>query len=568
MTRICVEFRMYVTALLFFVHANSFRLFNLKLYYRLYTIPMSTSADYTDKLLSELIAKYKTENIGLGNDSIELEIRFKDITRDAFESIYESVKTSKTFSNPTLECSVNVISENVFERNVAGKSDDTQYIRKMTFTDGNVTADTYMSKQRLSRPVQVNDYIKYAVSLAKESTIKKFATSTNALLRFKVRVSFDYKVDDKPVWRLDLTAVKHGKLDEMGSSLKTIKQELFVPMTADNFLQKLNLDIIDNYEVEIEYIGKPSEMSFERLSVAKEIFSMINPSYLNEISYQDEIYHVAEYIVPQSMLPMFKNPTHRLKQLSNQVIALSKNTYYADIYPPTGYYLTEKADVLRAIVSVNGNRCRVLMSDKMLEFGGGSKFQPGEVTIADAELIYNRQLKNSKVSDDSFTLHLFDCMVIRDENVSAVGFKDRCAHLETAAKIISKWVPCVSKRFVVLGGEKEFRDVYEREYQYTIDGLILTKPNEHYMNTSNYKWKSYDNTTIDFLAMKCPQKLLGIKPYVKKDKLDLYLLFVGISHTAREKLGLGLIPSYKSMFPDVAAGYYPIKFSPSANILA
>ena len=171
---------------------------------------MSTSADYTDKLLNELIAKYKTENIGLGKDSIELEIRFKDITRDAFESIYESVKTSKAFSNPTLECSVNVISENVFERNVAGKSDDTQYIRKMTFTDGNVTADTYMSKQRLTRPVQVNDYIKYAVSLAKESAIKKFATSTNALLRFKIRVSFDYKEDDKPVWRLDLTAVKHG----------------------------------------------------------------------------------------------------------------------------------------------------------------------------------------------------------------------------------------------------------------------------------------------------------------------------------------------------------------------
>ena len=531
-----------------------------------------TNVGFTDKLIAELITKYKTENIGLSGENIELELRFKDTTRDAFESIYNAVKVNLAFTNPTLECSVNVISENVYERNIGGKTDDTQYIRKLVFKDGNVIADNYSSKLRLTRPVQINDYIKYSVGLSKEAAIRKFPTSTNALLRFKIRVSFELQDGAVPQWRLDLTAVKHGNLTEMGNSLKTIKQDLFVPaMTTENLLDKLNYDIIDQYEVEIEYIGKPSILTVENLTVAKQIFAMINPGYMSEIVYQDEIYHVAEYIVNQSLLPQFKNPTHRLKQLSNQVIALSKNTYYSDVYPAKGYFLTEKADGQRAIVSVNGNRCRVLLSDKMIELTGApgvEKFVPGEVTICDAELVYNRTLIKGDPADTAFTLHLFDCMVHRDENVSRSGFKTRFTHLQASADIINKYNTCVSKRFVVLGGEKEFRDVYTREYPYVIDGLIITEPDEPYMATKNYKWKQYDHTTIDFLAMKCPQKLLGIKPYLKKEGTDLYILYVGINHTVREKLGLGFLPSSGSMFPDAGPNYYPIQFSPSANPLA
>lgn len=541
---------------------------------------MATNA-FTEKMLNELFNKYKADTASAqSGENIELEIRFKDITREAFEEIYKHISTSNEFGNATLECSVNVISENVYERNIGGKADETQYIRKIIFNKGTVIADTYLQKTRLVKPVHINDYIKYSVGLSRELESKKFATNTNALLRFKVRVSFDY-IGHPPhpaKWRFDLTAVKHGVLSEMGNSLKTIKNDLFTASLApDNFLRELNFDMIDSFEVEIEHIDKVKTLVAEDLNIAKKVFAMVNPAYITEIAYQEEIYSVAENIVTnQNILHMFKQPTHRLKQLSNQVIALSKNTYYADVFPPNGFYLTEKADGQRALISINGNRCRVLLSDGMYEFMEGT-FTPGPITICDSELIWNSKLKNPKAEKtDHFTLYIFDVMVFRDDNVSKSGFSVRSNHLADAAKQVDEFVQkgghaAKTKNYIRLDENKledGFREIYEQEYPYIIDGLILTEPDEPYFTTKNYKWKPYERNTIDFLAVKCPQKLLGIRPYDVKNGKDLYLLFVGINHQMREKLGMGFIPQYRSMFPETNGQYYPIQFSPSIAPLA
>lgn len=532
-------------------------------------------ANFTEKLLNEMLFKYQQDSLSAGNSNIELEIRFKDITREAFESIYKAIINNPEFANGTLECSVNIISENVYERGVGGKPDDAQYIRKIIFGKNSPPMDTYMQKIRLMRSVQMTDYIKYSVGLSKETVGKKFATSTNALVRFKIRVSFDY-MGVPPItphkWRFDLTAVKYGTLSEMGASLKTIKNDLFLPsLTPETFMQNLNFDMIDSYEVEIEHIGKDKNLTPDAINIAKKVFTMINPQYMQEIAYQDEIYHIAELIVVnKTILHNFKLPTHRLKQLSNQVSALSKNMYYTDIYPPAGYYLTDKADGKRAFVSINGNRCRVLMSDSMLEFVKGDAFTPGKITIADAELIYD------STPDATFTLYIFDVMVLHDENLSRSGFSNRVKNLDTASIFINEYLATYkhqakSKKYVCLDERKlenGFKEIYEREHSYIIDGLILTEPNEPYHITKNYKWKPFERTTIDFLAVKCPQKLLGIKPYVVVVGKELYLLFVGINQQLREKLGLGFIPHYRHIFPDANSQYYPIQFSSSLNPFA
>lgn len=530
------------------------------------------SSNFITKLIDEMLLKYQQEVANVSpKDNIELEIRFKDINREAFEDIYNAISDNKEFANPELECSVNFISENVYEKSTRDKADNTQYIRKMVFTKGLVTSDTYMQKTRIMKPVQMSDYTKYSIGISKESDSKKFSTSPNALVRFKVRVSFDY-IGSQPhaaKWRFDLTAVKHGILSEMGASLKNIRNELFVPaLTPATFLRELNYDMIDSYEVEIEYIDKTHKITADDLAIAKKIFVMINPQYMSEIAYQEEIYHVAQHILNnQNILHLFKQPTHRLKQLSNQVISVSKNIYYTDVYPPDGYYLTDKADGVRAIVSVNGNRCRLIKSDSMLEFINGDNFTPGEITIADAEMVSDKE---------KFTLYIFDVMEFNGENFSNEGFTTRSKYLEPVAKHILSYISGAGhssehKNFVRLDGanlEKGFREVYENDYPYETDGLILTEPNEPYSNTKNYKWKPYDKTTIDFLAVKCPQKLLGIKPYNVISNKELYLLFVGINHQMREKFGMGFIPQYRQLFPISDGQYYPIQFSPSANPLA
>jgi hypothetical protein len=196
----------------------------------------------------------------------------------------------------------------------------------------------------------------------------------------------------------------------------------------------------------------------------------------------------------------------------------------------------------------------------MYEFMEGP-FTPGPMTICDSELIWDSQLKQSKESSDKkdhFTLYIFDVMMINDDNVSKSGFSTRSKHLDDAAKLVNSFVSkgdhkARAKNYIRLDEnklEEGFREIYEDEYPYVIDGLIITEPDEPYFTTKNYKWKPYERNTIDFLAVKCPQKLLGIKPYEVKSGNDLYLLFVGINHQMREKLGMGFIPQYRSMFPE------------------
>lgn len=527
--------------------------------------------NFAQKLLGEMLSRYRDEPSDAGEER-ELEIRFKDISREAFEDIYKHMSTSPEFANPKLECTVNVISENVYEH--VGKGDRISYIRKMTFNKGVMETDEYLQKSRIMRPVQIADYISYSVGLSNEAPCKKFPTNINAIVRFKNRVSFDYiGTPAHPAnWRFDITAIKCGILSELASSIKTIKNELFTPaLSHDNFIRELNHDMIDSYEVEIEHIGLSRDLTPDDISIAKKIFSMINPQYVLEIAYQDEIYHMAQYIMAnQNAVYLFKQPTHRLKQLGNAVYALSKNNYYSEIYPPEGYYATDKADGRRALVSINGNRCRIVLSESMLEFHTSQPFTPGEITIADAELIWD------DTSETIFTLYVFEALVCRGENLARTGFEIRVQRLDDVTKVINDALAssgnrAVAKKYIRLTTadlEKQFTEIWHAEYPYTLDGLIITAPGETYSSTKNYKWKPYEHNTIDFLAMKCPQKLLGVKPYVVQPDKNLYLLFVGISQKVRETLGMGFIPHYRTLFPQTTGNYYPIQFSPSANPLA
>jgi SAM-dependent methyltransferase len=85
-----------------------------------------------------------------------------------------------------------------------------------------------------------------------------------------------------------------------------------------------------------------------------------------------------------------------------------------------------------------------------------------------------------------------------------------------------------------------------------------------------FKYKPMDKLTIDFLIKKCPQKLLGIKPYIRGANEHLYILFCGINKNAYYALSMQLIKYYEEMFPGItkANEYFPIQFETSDCIYA
>lgn len=504
---------------------------------------MNTSPeDVIGKLLADAFDIYNKNKGGEGN--IELELRFKGITHDIFESVYNNVRKDKEFINHNLECSVNIISENIYEQ----KESSTSYIRKIIFINGKATSDTYYEKTRLIKAINFNEFLKYSLTINKESPCKKFNTSTNALVRFKLRISFEFND-----WRFDLTAVKHGNISQI-SDMKYIRDKLFpASLSVDNIFKELDFALIDSYEIELEYIG--NSPSVEDLKISGKLFSLIDANYLKESEYQNEIYDIAKYIVPDNMLQIFKNPVNRLKKLANQVITLNAITYSHDIYPPVDYYLTDKADGQRAIIDCNKGTCYIIKSDDLLtinkETGNESR------TIVDAEIIDN-------------VAHIFDVIMIEDKNMANEDFIIRLSEIDKATAIVNKYYTSLPKQFKKLTKdnlEQSIKSTWNAKYSYKLDGLILTKGGSYYQ-TKNYKWKPSEHMTIDFMAVKCPNTIIGNKPYIKKDGMDLYLLFVGISYTMMKQLSLDNKLSNKVLNIKTGGNYFPILFMPSYNPLA
>lgn len=540
---------------------------------------MANKTEFFNKLINDIIADYKKKSLNIlstnKKELMELEIRYKNINKEFFITVFNTLLNNDEFDKPILECTVNIIIDNPYGQTSKQKTVP-QYIRKLTYDKGQMISDSNIEKSKINS-VHFTDTINYSINLSHEKEIPPFPLKTNGLLRFKIRVSFNFVGGMSPAparWRFDLTAVVKSTIstnNKYSELIKNIKQKLFTKdITATNILSELDYDIIDSYEIEIEYIGTPQNLTIEDISIVKKIVTIINPQQINDISYQEEIYHVAKYIIDnRKSVHLFKNSTHRLKQLTNRVIALNKNIYYKQVYPPHGYFITEKADGLRVIISINGSRCRLILGDSMTEIILDS-FVPGNITIVDAELVYF-----TAGSTDKFTVYIFDVMVINNNNISNKDFSIRIGFIEDAVNIINKIIshtgsvaiPKIYKRLDGNNLQETITGIMNTKFSYTIDGLIMTNPVGVYSETKNYKWKSYENNTIDFLAIKCPSDMVGKAPYMTRDGFTLYILAVGITYQMREKLGIGLIPQYNRLFTETS-NYQPIQFSPSINPLA
>src|SRR3972149_5790366 len=440
--------------------------------------------------LEDLIKFYKTLSIDKGISN-ELEIRFKNTTRESFVSAYTNALNDLEFDS--IEQSINAIIDNI-----PGSKNDhfTQYIRSQIFKEGIKISDTYHRKASLKEPLFIKGYLDYSINISKETVINKFAVPINAIIRLKNRASFTHEGR-----RFDFTLVK--------------------------------------------------------------IFSLENPTYLNNQAYDEELLYLAKYLVKNdNRLKNFKNIS--IKKISNQAVVLTKNLYKT-IFPPTNYYLTDKADGKRCIISILGNRCRII-SDTLQEFTTLELDKMKDVTIADGELIE---------SDNNLHIYLFDVMVYVSTDLTEKPFRERLEYLAKTEDIIKKYLPNNSsvnaKKFIKLEKKdntfkEQFNTVFNAKYPYIIDGLILTSPNENYIETTSYKWKPVEHNTIDFLAKKIPPSLLGKKLFIAKSNHTLYALFCGISYQMFHNLGLIFMPRYDEIISVEKGGqYFPIQFSPSLD---
>lgn len=463
--------------------------------------------------ISELIKIYNESH----SCPVEIEIRYKNITKNMFDKTLEYLSTNSQYIKKPIESTVNIIDPS------------TSRVCKIIFENGKAKSQSYYEKKMLAKPLLFKSQLNYSININSECDIPKFSPPLSSIVRFKHRISFEFNK-----WRYDLTAVKQSKFSDVSQNIKTLAQKLF----SDN----VQLLLFENYEIEIEFIGQ---------SLMESDFNVIY-SIFGDGQYHKVIYDIAKLLLPFHKAEIFKQ--RGLKQLLNKAIALDKNTYYRDVFPPIGMFITDKADGIRAIIYINDNVGYILRSDSLKEINVGNC--PN--LLVDAEEINGE-------------FYIFDVMVF-EKNISHMTFNDRLKYFENVTLALNtSGIKAHSKKFIKVSDlQQASLDILQitNNNNYNWDGIILTSPNEDYNNTKNYKWKSYENNTIDFLAIKCPPTMLNLSPYNIIEGKTLYLLFVGINHQMRDKLGLGFISFYKTIFPNTNGKYYPIQFSPSINPLA
>lgn len=442
-------------------------------------------------------------------------------------------------------------------------------IKQMTFINGEQQKQlvTHYKKTKLINPlILVHNILpacKFAVSY--ETKVPEFTVVNATMARIRLRYTISL-----PNWQLDITLVKSITDFSNVQILKNAKAAMLFAISPETFIEKAPWSIVDTIEFELEYTGKLAAFNIDKLAIINELFDGIISNTVDDYNatadtsvnahtgvnkllngkYQELIYQIAKIIRPKDSYK-FKN-AEGLKQLSNQVIELDKNMFLKDLaHRITDYYITDKVD---------GKRTILYIADK--SYAINDELQPvaitrPELTVFDGEFYENNY-------------YAFDLLIYNGNPIVDKPFEERFKLMQSAIdKIDSSNKIIKLKPFIRLTDEfqKQIAAFKTSKKPYETDGLVLTPYNETYIDMTVYKYKPIERLTVDFLIKKCPDNLLGIKPYEKQDGKVLYLLFSGISSTVFKQLRMTLIRNYEDIFPSIDVRnlpkYIPVQFQPS-----
>ena len=478
----------------------------------------------------------------------------KDATINYAKTLIEKYKENETEIEQTI---------NIFAA-------DEQTFKQLLFINGEKKKDHEVVRQkiRLINPVFMNKegYFSYKLTASIEKPIDQFDMTRVSFTRVKLRYSVDLNED----WRLDITLTK--TLQNVGTNpgpVKDAKQKMFFPINKTNFVDQAPWHEADTIEFELEYIGPLEKLSIDSLRIA----DRFNPNSIDEVDDNDETDTISTNIQPyqEGLVEIATRLQHKrpdlfkkkfgLKQLSNQVIELNKNTFMRDVLPDiTKYYITDKVDGQRNMLYLSASKAFAVSSSykelpirEMANFSGpaAANSSGSLVCIIDCEEYEGKY-------------YIFDVLYY-GEPLTDQPFEVRMSYFK---KAVTHWKALQLKPFELLTDDfqEQIKNFKKRKVPYETDGLVLTPQDEKYFNMRCYKYKPITHLTIDFFIRDCPEGILGVKPFVEKDEVRPMLLFCGMPKNVFLNLNLSFVEKYEYLFPWVdkrqLPDYFPYQFQP------
>ena len=436
-----------------------------------------------------------------------------------------------------------------FNNGVQDKEKKNYYIKK------SLVKPIYLISDKINQPsykLSINDEIKQS------KDINKFD-----IIRFRSRYTIVFNTDSLKKWKLELTLVNETKNISI-QNIKEIKDRLFTKNINNvNFLDEVDWVYSDKIELELEYTSTENINinDIKHLDILWEPIQSVYKSYL------DCVCQIAQIIKPHTM-NKFKSEYFGLKQLGTNPIELTKKCYMTNILSDiNNFILTEKIDGIRSMLIIYPKKGECHIINKTYRYM--------KIPVCQNEIIDLIILDSEEYTINSLNpiYYIFDCIWC-DTNVSELPFSSINAgsRLDHITKIVDKYDFLVLKHFIQLNNSEYSNQILDfnnllKDLPYETDGFIFISKDASYNNTKNYKWKPIEKMTIDFVAKKCPDNLLGINPYINKDNKTLYLLFSGIRSNEYKKLGIQKFKNYDNIFKHInySDKYFPIQFSPSSN---
>ena len=526
--------------------------------------------------LESIVARYRRE----AASTPELEIRIQGVERAAFVAAIKAAGRVAT-GEPRLVQIISAIADPRREARGEARPPAASRIRELYFADGVRTSERFVRKEPLVAAYRPTG-APYIIALSAEhaDSGSGFTCDEGAIIRVKARASFPLTIagtaDARTIagtadaakresrvqlaWRIDLSIVRQ-LAGGSTANIAQVKKDMFPPGQTLETLIEASAKMPDaRYELEMEFVGDPDVRDLLRpadVSAAADVLAgLVDATTSRDAGVRGEIAKVARLLGKSG-------GSSTLKQVLPQAKALTR-IEYREIYPPAEYFLTDKADGVRAIAVVRGDPARgaIVTSDGATEYAGGA--------AAVAETVLDGELVGEGTPGAVF--YAFDALVVGGQSVVAEPFEARAARIaEGVAAACAAGVPARTKPYQKVGDvapaalEREFRAVLEAPKRpYEIDGLVLVQPGRAYADTTTFKWKPAAQNTIDFLVRRAPAGA----PFAARPDMQLHYLFVGVDSAA--PMGLANCPGYGDLFPDrqASAGYHPTAFAPSDSPLA
>jgi len=328
--------------------------------------------------------------------------------------------------------------------------------------------------------------------------------------------------------------LKSFSLDEQTSPmrpLQKVKKGFEVnSFNIDNW--KINLINLKNnkYNIEFEYIGEPDNLSEDSIDF---ISNIIKDKLSDDDIYQQELYNLANLILGVNYNSIKKfNKQITLKDILNNAKVFTKIKYIEDIFPTDGYFVHPKIkNGKRVIIIADNNGCRYVSYDKVKNLTDVNL--PNKLYIAEGELYENK-------------IYLYDILYLDGDSLLNRKFKNRILKvdnfIETINDFIKGNIKLDKQKIIQLNKsllKRQFNQIYNFDYIYSVDGLIIKHPDGDYNDDRNYKWK--ENNTIDFLVRTYEDKnylfnFISTEIYDKYSKTDLPFYYELFSKNIKNKI--------------------------------